>query len=142
LTVGGPLAVQAERIHVGGRLQASAIALSATAWVTVEAAGALTADRIEVTADVFTNTGRLQADGVRGGQVLVGARNVLDAGRIAADGPAGGGTVRLTFTDSYVGTAQALTTADGSVAGFGGSVRIEGGATGHLFSSGRQQATG
>jgi hypothetical protein len=97
---------------------------------------------INVTAAVFVNAGQIHADGGSRGQILVQARNILNAGPITADGttPGGdGGGVYLGFTDSYVGTRAALTSASG---GHGGSVVIDGGSTGHLFSSGSHVATG
>src|SRR5262249_6778427 len=98
--------------------------------------------RIEVAAGEFVNSGQLHADSRTGGQILVQAGNVLNAGQITADGSGpDGGAVRIEFTDSYLDTSAAVTSAS-SAAGHGGRLTIESGATGHLFSSGSHRATG
>jgi hypothetical protein len=145
VTAAGPLTIQAPTITVGGTLHASGVTLDGSDRVTVEAAGLLAAGRIDVSAGTFVNTGQVHAVGPAGGQVAVDASKVLDAGPITADAtaPGGdGGTVRITFTGAYLDTAAAVTSADGGVAGQGGWLTIDGGATGHLFSSGRLRATG
>src|SRR5262249_44956331 len=119
----------------------SAITLAGSGWVTVEAGGVLDANRIDVSASVFVNSGQLHADGLAGGEVFVRAGNVLNCGRISADGSAAGGLVQFAFTGAYEGTSAAVTSADGG-AGPGGSVVFDGAAAGHLFSSGRHEATG
>jgi hypothetical protein len=155
VTVARRLAIQAQDITVRGGLQGESTNLTASGWVNVEKGGrieALPTQRraggvspllaINVTADVFVNAGQIHADGGSGGQIVVQARNILNAGPITADASspsADGGTVHLGFTDSYVGTAAGLTSANGAS---GGSIVIDGGATGHLFSSGRHVATG
>jgi hypothetical protein len=153
----GALTIQAQSITVDGTLRGSAIALVGSGWVTIDAHGVLTASArtlpsflekegrggwIEVTADVFVNTGQLQADGETGGQIFVSARSVLNAGQVTADGATSdGGRVQVEFADSYVATTAAMTSAHGGT-GHGGSLTIDGGGTGRLFSSGSQQATG
>jgi hypothetical protein len=101
--------------------------------------------------DVFVNSGQILADGPSGRQVIVSARNILNAGAITADGSGkdDGGAVRIAFTDSYIDTAAAVTSANGGkgepgtlAPGASGSVTIDGGATGRLFSSGAFHATG
>jgi hypothetical protein len=146
VAVGGQLAVQASDITVQGSLRGSAIALAASDWLFVQATGDIGASRgdvggpIDLVADKFANTGQIHADGRTGGQVAVAARNILNAGRITADGETGnGGFVGIDFTDSYVGTVAGITSADG---GQGGSVRIDGGSSGRLYSSGTHEATG
>src|SRR5207245_3081671 len=52
-----------------------------------------------------------------------------------------GGQVQIAFADSYVATTAAVMSAS-SAAGPGGYLTIDGGSTGHLFSSGRHLATG
>src|SRR5262249_51954489 len=113
LTVAGNLTIQAQRISVDGPVRASAITLTGPGWVTVEAKGLLAADRIDVSAGVFVNSGQLNADGAAGGQILVSAGNVLNAGRISADGTGPGGTVRVAFSGSYVVTSAGLNSARG-----------------------------
>src|SRR5262249_19077827 len=87
------------------------------------------------------NSGQVRADGVLGGQIYVSAGNVLNGGDIGADGSSGGGVVQIAFTGAYEDTSPSVTSADGG-AGAGGSVWLDGGATGPLFSSGRHEATG
>jgi hypothetical protein len=135
------LSIQAPSIDVTGHVDAGDIALSAPGLVTVEASGRLVAGRIEVSVGVFVNSGQLDADGAAGGQIVVSAGNVLNGGHISADGSGPGGTVRAAFSGSYVDTAAAVTSADGG-AGPGGEVVLDGGGGGHLFNSGRHDATG
>ncbi|HLJ91609.1 MAG TPA: hypothetical protein VKU02_00315 [Gemmataceae bacterium] len=119
----GPLAVLASNVTVTGVVQSS---------------------RIDVAAGVFVNSGQLHAGGANGGQIHIQANNVLNAGPISADSTAPGGTageVSIAFTEAYVATTGAVDSAS-SVAGPAGHVTIDGGDTGHLFSSGRELATG
>jgi Repeat of unknown function (DUF5650) len=141
VTVGGRLLILAPTVGVGGSLRADEVTLDISGFVTVEAGALLTANQIDVSASVFVNSGQLRADGLAGGQVFVSAGNVQNGGRVSANGSGAGGTVRIAFTGSYVDTRAAVTSASG-LAGAGGSVTIDGGAMGHLFSSGRQEATG
>jgi hypothetical protein len=132
----GPVAIVAQAVTIRGTLRGSSIALDASGLVTVAAAGSVTSTRgnssgkIDVAAGVFVNSGQLHADG---GQLLVHSAKVLEAGRLTADG---GGSVRVEFTDSYIDTTAAVASASG------GSVTIDGGGTGRLFSSGSFRATG
>jgi hypothetical protein len=152
ITIAGKLTIQAQRVTVEGAVRASAIALAGSGWVTIEARGHLAANQISVAADVFVNSGRLDANGATGRQIFVSARNVLNAGPMTANGTTGaGGSVQISFTDSYIDTAAALTSANGAkdepealATGLapGGNVTIDGGTSGRLFSSGRHQATG
>ncbi len=52
-----------------------------------------------------------------------------------------GGTVQVDFATTYADTASAVTSADGSV-GDGGSISVNGGTGGRLFSSGSFDAEG
>src|SRR5262249_16957278 len=144
LAVGGNLTVQAQRVTVSGSVSAGAIAVAGSGWVTIEAGGQLTANQIDVAAEVFVNSGQIRADGSSGGQVLISARNILNAGAITADGSGkgDGGAVRIAFASSYIHTVGAVTSASGSAAGHGGELTIDGGAAGRLFSSGAFHATG
>jgi len=91
---------------------------------------------------VIDGGGHVDAGGGTGGQVVVSAHSVLNEGTIGADGSQGaGGVVQVDFSTAYIDTGSALTSADGQ-GGPGGQVTISGGTTGHLFSSGSQQATG
>jgi hypothetical protein len=125
----GRFAAQAPNLTVDGVLCAAAVSLRADEWLTIEAVGQIDAGSIDLTADRFANSGQLRADD---GAVAVDARNVLQAGLIRAEG----GAVRVAFTGAYIDTAAALTSAPG------GRVVINGGTTGRLFSSGKDEATG
>jgi hypothetical protein len=156
----GPLVIQASNIAVSGSLRGSNVALVASGWVTVDAAGRVDAastgrggrvspllsppTTIAVSAGIFANSGQLHANGPSGGQINVQAGSVLNAGPMTADASSvggNGGQVHIAFTDSYVGTTAAVVSASSS-AGAGGSVTIDGGGAGHLYNSGRQMATG
>jgi hypothetical protein len=140
VTVGGRLVIQAPTVSVGGNLRGGDVTLDAAGFVTIEAGGLLTANQIDVSADVFVNSGQLGA-APTGGKVLVSAGDVLNSGRVSADGSAGGGAVRISFTRSYVDTSPSVISADGG-ASPGGSMTIDGGTTGRLFISGRHESVG
>jgi hypothetical protein len=146
----GSLVIQAPDITVSGSLQGSSVALAASGWVDIGAASRIdaghlgSAGRMDVTAGVFVNSGQLHADGSSGGQISIQADKVLNAGPITADGLSSGGSggqVQIAFKDSYVATTAAVMSSS-SEAGSGGEVRIDGGSTGHLFSSGGHLVTG
>jgi hypothetical protein len=111
----------------------SAIGPVAITAQAVTVTGTLAGSRLDVTADRFVNTGQLRAAGALGGQVLVHAGKVLNAGGLMADGE---GSLRVDFTDSYIDTTAAVSSASG------GRVTVDGGSTGRLFSSGTFRATG
>jgi hypothetical protein len=146
----GSLAIQAPNITVNGAVQGNSVSLAASGWVTVNAAGRVdtvpgaSGNSIAVAADVFVNSGQLHADGPAGGSITVYARNILNAGPITADSNGAGvpaGQVGIAFTGAYVATTAAVMSAS-STTGLGGTLSIDGGNTGHLFTSGRQLATG
>jgi hypothetical protein len=146
----GSLAIQAPNITVNGALQGSSVSLAASGWVTVNATGRIasapagTKGGIGIAAGVFVNSGQLHADGAVGGAITVQARNILNAGPITADSTGPGtpaGQVSIAFTGAYVATTAAVMSAS-SASGPGGQVILDGGGTGHLFTSGRQLATG
>ena len=96
---------------------------------------------LSVSGQTVINSGAIHADGV-GGTIAIQAASFQNSGRITADGTGGaGGTVRVAFTGSYVETTSGLIAADGA-GGAGGRVTIDGGTSGHLFTSGRQEARG
>jgi hypothetical protein len=144
-----PLTVQAANITVSGTLQCSSVALVALDWVTVNAGSTIDAvqagsGRISVAASRFVNSGQLHADGPAGGQILVQAGNILNAGPVTAEGTGpgeSGGKVDLAFTGSFIATTGSVLSASSAV-GPGGELIIDGGSTGRLYSSGRQEATG
>ena len=110
----------------------------------ISAAQAAAGGSIAVAAGVFVNSGQLHADGPIGGQINIRAGNILNAGPITADGsgPGGnGGQVQIAFTGAYVATTAGMVSAS-SATGPGGQLTLDGGNTGHLFTSGRQLATG
>jgi hypothetical protein len=82
----GPVTIEAPNISVNGSLYGSRIALVASGWVNVNAAGRINAQPspgragrinppigIDVSAGVFVNSGQLHADGPSGGQINVQA---------------------------------------------------------------------
>jgi hypothetical protein len=144
----GPVAIQAPHITVSGALHGSTVSLAASGWVDVQAAGRINAGpsqgSIGVAASVFVNAGQVRADGQTGGQVNIQAGKVLNAGPITADsaGPGThGGQVHIAFSNAYIATTAASVSAS-STAGPGGSITIDGGNTGRLYSSGQHLATG
>jgi hypothetical protein len=139
----GRLTVSAASLDVQGTAHAASLLLNATGTLNVEATGSLIADNggsITAAADYFVNAGQVRADGASGGLVSVTARDDLNAGTLSAAGTAGaGGQVQVAFTESYIDTVTATTTASGTA---GGSVSVNGGSGGRLFSSGRFEAAG
>src|SRR5262249_39505082 len=115
--------------------------LAGSGWVTIEAGGALAATWIDVSARGVGNSGQRRADGLAGGEGFIRVGHVLHGRRGRAAGAAGGGLVQIAFTGAYENTSAAVTSADGGT-GPGGRVMLDGGAAGHLFSSGRHEATG
>jgi hypothetical protein len=144
MTAAGPVEIAAPAITARGNLRGSSLSLNSPGLVTVEPAGSLASfagtngARIDVTAGTFVNTGRVQTGEPGSGLVRVHAGKVLQAGTLTA----GGGNVRVEFTDSYIDTTAAVTSADGGATASGGQVTLDGGATGRLYSSGRLEATG
>jgi hypothetical protein len=140
LHAAGPVGLAAPAITVRGQLDGPTVDLASAGLVNVTATGRITASQVVVTAGVFLDAGQVRADGFEGGQISVQAGNVLQGGRLSAEGTADdGGTVQVRFGGAYIATATAITTADGA---HGGRVRIDGGSTGRLFSSGTQEALG
>src|SRR5207237_6896057 len=83
---------------------------------------------IAVSAELFVNSGQLHADGPSGGQIVVQAKSVLNAGPITAEGtrPGGnGGQVQIVFQESYVATTAGEVSVH-SAAGPAGHLTIEG----------------
>jgi hypothetical protein len=95
--------------------------------------GDLRGARIDASADYVVDDGWVSAESA----IAVTARNYLGAGTLAAPG----GSVRVDFTESYIDTAAAMTSTAG-LGGAGGTVTIDGGSTGRLFTSGRLEAGG
>ena len=146
LDVAGRLAVAGQRITVEGQIHAGSVSLAGAGWVDIEAKGSVRAQEghvggeIDVATDIFVNAGQLHADGQTGGQIAIQSRNLLNAGPITANGDSGsGGAVQVDFSGSYIDTTAAFTSADGTP---GGTIRIDGGSTGRLYSSGTQEAIG
>jgi len=143
LTVGGALNVTATSITINGPLSAGTLTLNSSGLLDIAAGATVTAANISASGQVVVNTGQLDANGDSGGQVSVSATNFQNSGSITADGLSGsGGTVQVAFTGAYVETVSGLIAADGGSAGSGGTVTIDGGTTGNLFSSGTQEAKG
>ncbi|HEV3081862.1 MAG TPA: hypothetical protein VGY66_18930, partial [Gemmataceae bacterium] len=144
----GRLTVTAGTVDVQGAVHGSALALTTTGLLSVEAGGSLVAraggngGSITLAAESFVNDGQVDAGGAQGGRVAVTAKDYFNAGLISATGITGSaGQVQIDFTDSYIDTATATTTAS-SVRSTGSQVIVNGGSSGRLFSSGRFDATG
>ena len=122
----GTLRIEARSITVSADVRADAIVIAAAGLLNLEAGGSLTASKsIELKADRLIQTGNLAAPAVS-----MAANVLMRSGTIAATG----GSVDLQFTENYVATQNA--TIDVSGPESGGSIRIDGGTTGHLFNSG------
>ncbi|MBI1321671.1 hypothetical protein GC170_00570, partial [bacterium] len=129
----GTLRIDARSITVSAAVKADAIVLSATGLLNIEAGGTLTATKsIDLKADRLIQTGNLAAPAVS-----MSANVIIRSGTITALG----GSVNAAFTENYVATEGAAIDVSAGV-GNGGSIRIDGGATGHLFNSGTLRATG
>ena len=128
----GTLRIEARSITVSADVRADAIVLAASGLLNLEAGGSLTASKsIELKADRLIQTGNLAAPAVS-----ITANVLIRSGTISAPG----GAVDLQFTENDVATQNA--TIDVSGPSSGGSIRIDGGTTGHLFHSGTLLATG
>jgi uncharacterized protein YkwD len=148
LNVPGNLIIDAAALNVDGRVRAATVTLDSAGLLNVESGASVTAQTagnggsISLAAGDFVNVGQILAQGARGGEVTVTAQDYLNAGVISAAGTNGaGGSVEVSFTQSYVDTTAALTSASGT-GGAGGQVSIDGGNGGRLFSSGAFAATG
>ncbi len=148
LNVAGNLTITAASLDIGGTVRAATATLDSAGLLNVEAGGSVTAQTgsvggpITATAADFVNVGQVLAEGCKGGQVTIAAPDYLNAGIISAAGTDGaGGSVEVSFTQSYIDTTAALT-AVGGTGGAGGQVNIHGGSGSRLFSSGRFDATG
>ncbi|MEX8499732.1 YDG domain-containing protein [Leptothrix ochracea] len=101
---------------------------------------------IELTGDVVSQAGTLDASGIQGGQVQMAGRSVLQSGAIHADGSGGpGGQVGLHATQTLLQTQSGLITANATGAGMaGGQVVLDGGSTASssAFLSGQAQTKG
>ncbi|HEV3338756.1 MAG TPA: hypothetical protein VG125_00320, partial [Pirellulales bacterium] len=121
-------------VEINGAVSANdSLAIHGNQRLDIAAGGSLSGGTITVGADDVINVGRIDARG----DVAIATRDYLNAGTVSAPG----GNVRIDFTDSYIDTASALTTAAAN-GGSGGHLVIDGGASGRLFSSGRFDATG
>ncbi len=148
IDVAGRLTVTAATLDVQGAISGSSLVLSTTGLLNVKAGDSLFASAggnggsITAAADYFVNDGQVDAGGAQGGLVAITATDYLNAGLVSAAGNAGsGGQVQIDFTQSYIDTTSATTTASGVVSN-GSRVIVNGGSSGRLFSSGRFDATG
>ena len=113
-------------VRAGGTLRVRAAGL-------LDVEGSLSGTAIAASADRVIEVGHVSADRT----VTVTARDYFSAGSLVAPG----GSIRVDFTDSYIDTTTARTSAATS-GGAGGTVTIDGGAAGRLFASGRFDAGG
>jgi hypothetical protein len=140
------LAITARSITVEGAARAALLVLTSTGLLDIASNGNVAAvgngGSITAAADNFVNVGQVRADGAKGGTIAIRTRDYLNAGTVSAAGSAGsGGTVVVNFTDSYIDTTAAWTTAR-SKGSAGGVVSIDGGSSGRLLSSGAFDVTG
>src|SRR5579884_1601559 len=126
-------------LPAGAALDTSADDFTLSAAGTFNLAGSIAArGSLTLAGNLVVNSGAVHADGASGGRIDIQAASFQNSGAITADGSsAAGGTVRVNFTGSYIETGAGLIAAD-STSGPGGSVTIDGGTSGHLFTSGRQ----
>ncbi|MBI1325712.1 hypothetical protein GC170_21315 [bacterium] len=133
LTQLGTLRIEARSITISAAVRADSIMLSAAGLLIVEAGGSLSASRsISLNADRLVQTGNLAAPAIS-----VSAAVLIRSGTITSPG----GVVEATFTENYVATRDAAIDVS-SATGTGGTIRIDGGESGHLFNSGTLRATG
>jgi hypothetical protein len=127
VTQAGTLRIDAQSITVAAAVRADSIMLSAAGLLNIDAGGSLTASNsISLNADRLIQTGKLAAP-----SISITAGVAIRSGTIAAPG----GSVNIDFGRNYVATEGATIDVSSST-GTGGKIRIDGGATGHLFNSG------
>jgi len=141
------LALHAPQLTVAANLRAPDLRLHGDDWVSIAPTATLHAvagaqgGRIQVTGRLISHAGSLDATGSNGGAILLEGERLLQAGPMLANGAAGvGGQVQIRFDRNYIATVQAITQANGQHRG--GQVWLDGGATGHFYSSGQVQAVG
>ncbi|MFM2059751.1 MAG: hypothetical protein RLY71_4136, partial [Pseudomonadota bacterium] len=134
--------VQADggRVQMSARTADSLISAVVNNTGTVRARGLVARNGdIELTGDVVSQSGTLDASGLQGGAVLIAARSVLSNGAVQADGSAGkGGQIALRASQTLLQTQAAQLSADGSTQG--GQVLLDGGQAAYL--SGQVHASG
>ncbi len=129
----GVMRIDAQSITISAPVQAESIVLSAKGLLNIESGGSLKASRsIELKADRL-----IQAGGIEASAVSLAVNTAIRSGTILAPG----GSVEVRFAENYVAT-QAAAIDVSSAIGSGGSIRIDGGLSGHFFSSGMLQAKG
>ncbi len=98
---------------------------------------------VELKGRVVFILGNLDADGeYQAGQIHVEGFNILQAGKVSADSANGsGGDIDFTFWNRYIDHQNSTVTAS-SLGKSGGRIRLLGGNTARLFSSGIHQAMG
>ena len=132
VSTSGVFRLDAQNITIAAPVQADAIILTAKGLMNIDAFGSLTAATgISLNADRLVQTGKLQAQ-----SLSIQANVLIRSGTITAPG----GSVNVDFKENYVATEGAGIDVSGAIAG--GSIRIDGGATGHLFNSGTLLAKG
>jgi len=97
---------------------------------------------IQLSGQAVLVSGQVRADGASGGSIVVTAGSVLQSGLLEADGSQGsGGFVHIDFTNRYLATQSALTSASSTGTGAGGVVVVDGQGGSSLFSSGQYRAS-
>jgi filamentous hemagglutinin family protein len=99
--------------------------------------------KVNILADFLYHLGAIIASGeTEGGDVNIQANKIYQAGSINADGNVGkAGNIGIDFTQNYIAVEVASLSAS-SFESDGGTVSVNGGTTGRLFTSGSIQATG
>lgn len=96
---------------------------------------------VDVQAETLLHSGTILASGdTEGGNVTINANKIQQSGSIEADGSNGaGGEVDIDFSENYIAMQASKLSATGNDAD-GGTISINGGATGRLFTSGEIDA--
>jgi filamentous hemagglutinin family protein len=126
-------------IHVdGGRVMLTAATAKDTLNSLINMEGISQASDIEISGDVVSLTGSLDASGATGGSVAITGRNIAQQGRVRVDGILGeGGNVTYRFTEAYIDSERSHVSALG-----GGAIHLLGGTSATLFASGTYDAAG
>jgi hypothetical protein len=139
--IGDRIDLRADSINVVDVVAGGAVCLHADGLLDIGAKAQIVAPSVDLRGHVISNVGSVFADGAAGGAIDLWAENVMNQGTLAARGLAtDGGAVRITYGRFF--TESARGSIDASGASRGGRIAIAGQRGSHLFSSGRQTASG
>ena len=149
VAVSGTIDVSGQGPHPGGAITIQAGSPAAAADGIADIGGSLDAasaggvgGTVSVSGRIVTPSGTISVDGAAGGSVAINAGTLIQSGAISADAASGtAGRIDLSASDNIVQTSYATTSAD-SAGGRGGSVMLDGGPNGRVFSSGSVTAKG